>query len=514
MGSQTIVFAGDRRLACGPLTETALVAKAAVEAGETASVVIFDTLTSERIEVDADLPDLRPGAEDKSGRGRGRPKLGVVAREVTLLPRHWDWLADQDGGASAALRRLVEEARRTSGPVDRLRRGRDALYRFATVMAGDAVGYEEAIRALYADKRGDFEARTAGWPRDVRAHALTLAEAAFTREATLLSAVAAPRHNAAQRAIASAFPGKNMESMEILAPGASGAQVFRLVVGGEAFVLRVDGPADVHRDPARQYACMKIAAAAGVAPVLIYADAVDAVSITRMVTPNAERPPLARDEWLAALVDGLRRLHAAPLFPARGEYLDSMATIVSGFAQSGLMNSGGLAPLLSLWANLLRAYPRGCDPVSSHNDFNPSNVIFEGATPWIIDWEASGATDRFVDIAALANWFTADEAEVEQVLNLYFDGPPNPGQRARFVLMRQINRLFYGIMLVNAAAAEHSDVRLTLADITDAPRLAAIRSEMPTIATFRGRLRFGLVFLSEALRGRRTAEFGAALTAR
>ncbi len=512
MSPQTVVFAGDRRLARGPLAETVLVAKAAVEAGETDSVVIFDTVTSERIEVDP--TDTRRGDDDQVGRGRGRPRLGVVAREVTLLPRHWDWLAGQDGGASASLRRLVEEARRTSGPADRLRRGRDALYRFATVMAGDAVGYEEAIRALYADKRGDFEARTAGWPPDVRAHVLTLAEAAFTREATLLSAVAAPRHDAARRAIASAFPGKKLESLEILAPGASGAQVFRLVVDGEAFVLRVDGPADVHRDPARQYACMRIAAAAGVAPALIHADTVDAVSITRMVAPSAARPSLPRDEWLAAVVDVLRRLHAAPLFPARGEYLDNMATIVAGFAQSGLMNSEGLAPLLSLWANLLRAYPRGCDPVSSHNDFNPSNVIFEGATPWIIDWEASGASDRFVDIAALANWFTADEAEVEQVLSLYFDGPPNPAQRVRFVLMRQINRLFYGIMLVNAAAAERSDVRLTLADITDAPRLAAIRSEMPTIATFSGRLRFGLVFLGEALRGRRTAEFGAALKAR
>ncbi len=501
-------------MARGPLAETALVAKAAVEGGETASVVIFDAATSERIELEPAASGMESGGDDKLSRGRGRPKLGVVAREVTLLPRHWDWLAEQDGGASAALRRLVEEARRTSGPADRLRRGRDALYRFATVMAGDAVGYEEAIRALYADKRGDFEARTAGWPPDVRTHALALADAAFTREATLLSAVAAPRHDAARRAIASAFPGKKLESLEILAPGASGAQVFRLVVGGEAFVLRVDGPADVHRDAARQYACMKIAAAAGVAPALIHADTVDAVSITRMVTSSAARPPLPRDRWLAALVDVLRRLHAAPLFPARGEYLDSMATIVSGFAQSGLMNSEGLAPLLSLWANLMRAYPRGCDTVSSHNDFNPSNVIFEGATPWIIDWEASGATDRFVDIAALANWFTSDEAEVEQVLNLYFDGPPNPGQRARFVLMRQINRLFYGIMLVNAAAAEHSDVRLTLADMTDAPRLAAIRSEMPTIATFSGRLRFGLVFLGEALRGRRTAEFGAALNTR
>src|SRR4029079_4156101 len=63
-------------------------------------------------------------------RGRGRPRLGVVAREGTLLPRHWEWLGTQPGGASVVLRKLVEEARRANGDADRTRAARDAAYRF------------------------------------------------------------------------------------------------------------------------------------------------------------------------------------------------------------------------------------------------------------------------------------------------------------------------------------------------------------------------------------------------
>jgi hypothetical protein len=108
-------------------------------------------------------------------RARGRPKLGVVAREVTLLPRHWEWLAQQRGGASVALRRLVDEARRASGDRDRSRAARDAAYHFMSAMAGDLPGFEEASRALFADDRRRFAGLIAGWPGDIRDHIVKLA---------------------------------------------------------------------------------------------------------------------------------------------------------------------------------------------------------------------------------------------------------------------------------------------------------------------------------------------------
>jgi hypothetical protein len=136
-------------------------------------------------------------------RGPGRPKLGVVAREVTLLPRHWEWLGAQPGGASVALRRLVEDARRGSADADRVRRAREAAYRFMSAMAGNEPGFEEATRALFAGDAERYEATTAAWPADVRAHARRLAAASFAAKRISVSAAARARtRSAAARAAA------------------------------------------------------------------------------------------------------------------------------------------------------------------------------------------------------------------------------------------------------------------------------------------------------------------------
>ena len=122
--------------------------------------LIFDQETGRVVDVDPRFPPSEEGPKP------GRPKLGVVAREITLLPRHWDWLATQPGGASVALRKLVEDASRN--PKDQQRARRDAAYRFATALVGNAPGYEEAMRALYAGHGEDFAAHIEGWPPDVR----------------------------------------------------------------------------------------------------------------------------------------------------------------------------------------------------------------------------------------------------------------------------------------------------------------------------------------------------------
>jgi hypothetical protein len=114
-----------------------------------------------------------------AARGAGRPKLGVVAREVTLLPRHWEWLNRQPGGASVTLRKLVEEARRSGADRDRVRNAQEVTYRFLLAIAGNLPGYEEAMRALFASRRERFEELLAAWPPDIREHALHLAAEAF-----------------------------------------------------------------------------------------------------------------------------------------------------------------------------------------------------------------------------------------------------------------------------------------------------------------------------------------------
>ncbi len=178
-------FAGPKLLASGPLAEVAVAVKIAT--GVMADpVIIFDNATGKSLDVDLRgshreiVARLQPPAPEEPDapaepRGRGRPKLGVVAREITLLPRHWDWLAAQPGGASVALRKLVEDARRANGDRDRSRAARDAAYHFMSTMAGNLPDFEEASRALFADDRRKFGELIAEWPVDIRDHLVALA---------------------------------------------------------------------------------------------------------------------------------------------------------------------------------------------------------------------------------------------------------------------------------------------------------------------------------------------------
>jgi uncharacterized protein len=189
-------FDGDRCFASGDLRDVARAAKQALDRDKDASILVFDSQTSGPIDIDfrgstddvlARLPDIPrvPAKEDvakSAPRGPGRPKLGVVAREVTLLPRHWEWLAEQRGGASVALRRLVDQARRSGEDKDLIRLAQEAAYRFMSAMAGNKPHYEDAIRALFAGDSARFEKLIAEWPADVRRHAAKLARSAFTRE--------------------------------------------------------------------------------------------------------------------------------------------------------------------------------------------------------------------------------------------------------------------------------------------------------------------------------------------
>jgi len=196
-GPALVAFAGGRKIGEGSLREVARATKVQLDLDESTVPQVFDAVTSRPVELDlrgsvedvmarvaaqcavADLAAASASTPANAPRGPGRPRLGVVGREVTLLPRHWEWLASQPGGASVTLRKLVEKARLASTDTDRVREAREATYRFMFALAGDEPGFEEASRALYAGDRLGFERQTADWPTDVRAHAHRLAESAF-----------------------------------------------------------------------------------------------------------------------------------------------------------------------------------------------------------------------------------------------------------------------------------------------------------------------------------------------
>ena len=187
-------FNGDTLLKTGALAEVALAIKRAHERGEPSPILAFDDATGRVIDFDlrgteteviarlstrlappnagisSAASDMPPGQ-----RGRGRPRLGVVAREITLLPRHWEWLSAQSGGASVVLRRLVEQERLKGSEKQRRRMAQEAAYHFMSATAGDRPGFEEATRALFASDRARFEQKIAAWPAALRRHAIRLA---------------------------------------------------------------------------------------------------------------------------------------------------------------------------------------------------------------------------------------------------------------------------------------------------------------------------------------------------
>ncbi|MDD5037222.1 MAG: DUF2239 family protein [Methylococcaceae bacterium] len=188
-----IAFSQDKCIASGAPREVAADVKRFVDSQSTDNVLIFDAKTSLPVEIDLRgslsmvlerLPAIQeqePAPDSASpiasGRTAGRPRLGVTAREVTLLPRHWEWLATQPGGASVALRKLVEQALRSSKDADRVRQAQEAAYRFMNVMAGDSPGFEDATRALFAGDIGRLQQFVSTWPRDISKHVLSLADA-------------------------------------------------------------------------------------------------------------------------------------------------------------------------------------------------------------------------------------------------------------------------------------------------------------------------------------------------
>ncbi|HVO19278.1 MAG TPA: DUF2239 family protein [Anaeromyxobacter sp.] len=178
-----LVFAGPRRVGAGSLEEILPVLKQRFDGDPTEQVLAFDAETGEQVDFDlrGSLADVLARATPPP-RGPGRPRLGVISREVSLLPRHWDWLEEQPSGISAAIRRLVEAAMKAAPQRERARRIREGLSRFLSAMAGDRPQFEEATRALFAGDLTRFEELVSRWPRDIREHAVERAREAARAE--------------------------------------------------------------------------------------------------------------------------------------------------------------------------------------------------------------------------------------------------------------------------------------------------------------------------------------------
>ena len=331
-----------------------------------------------------------------------------------------------------------------------------------------------------------------------------------------LSILPPPRIAAVEKALQTIFGTTEIDAITQLAGGLSTALVYKIVVNGEPYVLRVMMHTDAFTDPVRLFACMKLAADTGIAPQIYYADVDDALTITAHVDakPMHANFPIY-DDLLTELAEMVKAIHATPLFPKLVNFMDGVDGFITQFQASQRLPTEATAEHFRLYAKIQQKYPRH-DPnvVSSHNDLNYNNILFDGTKFWIIDWEAAFQNDRYVDLANIANGFVNNEAQEETYLRVYFGDALDETKRARFFLMQQTCHFFYAMVMLQMV-----DARTPKGVLFDAkmqtPSYADFRQLIGTgqvqLSTNEGQLLFAKVMLNEALRKMQSQRFEYAL---
>lgn len=304
---------------------------------------------------------------------------------------------------------------------------------------------------------------------------------------------ASPAHQpAVAKGLRAAFGTEVLESWTPLSGGLSGAGVWRVRVGGIAYLLKVEAPErDALRDPHRSYACMRLAAEACLAPRVRYADPDDGVTIMDHVESRSLLDHAgSRADLVIELGQTLRALHAIPGFPPLVDYLDGLEALVGEAGRGGVVPLGAFDAWPRLHAVCRRLKPQ---PVSSHNDLNPRNLLHDGRRVWLVDWEAAFRADRYVDLAAIANTFAADPDGEALLLRTYFGREATDAERARLWLFRQVSHVFHAAIFIVGVAGQ------ARADTLDGPTLDALHQGLalgePLLDTPAGRLAYGLARL-------------------
>jgi thiamine kinase-like enzyme len=335
-------------------------------------------------------------------------------------------------------------------------------------------------------------------------------------QATLASLIPETKLKAVENALQTAFNTTTVESIALLTGGLSSALVYKIVVDGRPYVLRLVMDINPLTDPARQYACMNIAAAAGIAPPVRYVSVADALAMTDFIaTTPLSTHFISSDDRLHEVVKTIKALHTTPLFPKLVNFLDGVDMFIQQFKALALLPGNATAEHFSYYTEIQKVYPRhDPDRVSSHNDLNPNNMLFDGKQLWLIDWEAAFQNDRYVDLAIAARPFVADEMQETFYLKAYFGGALDAYKRARFFLMQQVCHMYYAMIMLNFAATT-KPLNVVVDDNMDTPRLqdfhALIGAGKVSLATYEGKLEYGKVLLNQALYHMKTPQFVAAI---
>jgi aminoglycoside phosphotransferase (APT) family kinase protein len=311
---------------------------------------------------------------------------------------------------------------------------------------------------------------------------------------------------AVSRGLREAFGVTDYEDVRMMAKGLSLALVFRVVVRGSPYLLRIITRTDEMNDPTRQFTCMKAGAEAGLAPHVWYASIEDRICITDFV----QAVPFPATQALVRMPGALRMLHALPPFPKALNYVTVDASIRK-FQAANILPKGEIEEIFTRYAQLSAVYPRhDSDMVSCHNDLKPENVLFDGHRVWLVGWKAAFVNDRYFDLAIVANFVVTNDSEEKMYLQEYFGQPPDEYQRARFFLMRQVMHLLYAAFFLllgsSGKPVNHSEKLPPFRDFHQriwAGEVNLVDNDMKTV--------YGRVHWEQRLQNVRQAQFEEAL---
>lgn len=237
------------------------------------------------------------------------------------------------------------------------------------------------------------------------------------------------------RGLREAFGATTIDHIRRITKGLSSDLVFRIVVQGSPYLLRIMTRIDERLDPGRIFACMSAAAEAGLAPCVRYSNAEDGIAITDFV----EAVPFPVKQARIQLPGTLRRLHALPPFPKAFNYVTAHNGFIWKFRKSGLLPADEIEEIFTRYEQVCAAYPRvDSDMVACHQDLKPENILFDGHRVWLVGWQAALVNDRYFDLAIVANFVANTGADERTYLQEYFGEPPGEYQLARLFLMRQV----------------------------------------------------------------------------
>lgn len=324
--------------------------------------------------------------------------------------------------------------------------------------------------------------------------------------------IAPERLKEVETALLETFNTAVPEEITLLQGGLSAAPVYKLIVNGLPYILKLS---DAMVEPDLP-TCMAIAAAGGIAPPVQYVNHGAGITITSFIASMPLHGAFTSAETLLPqLAKTIRSVHELPLFSKESNMVVTVDGLIHQFKASGMLQGPAYNECFEKYGLIRNHYPwEHPDKVSSHNDLNPNNMIFDGQKIWVIDWDAAFKNDRYADLAIIANFYVSNDDHELIFLENYFGVRPSAVQQARFFIMRQICRLVYAMLMFRLAENNKPEGVVHNADLTGIT-LAGVKGSLGSgalsLSTYEGQLLFGKALLAEALNSMRSGRFSTSL---